>query len=105
MDGCVGRGPHGFYVRIYDGWLVSRMKLVSVYETAVRSVLAYHVEGTSLRCLVRDTGDGFTFVSSQTVPSRQYFDGDMSIEQVVCAGFNADGRWLVPEDEEQLALF
>lgn len=45
------------------------------------------------------------FFSSQTFPNRQFFDADTSIEQVVCAGFNAEGRWLVPDDKEQLALF
>lgn len=45
------------------------------------------------------------FFSSQTFPNRQFFDVDTSIEQVVCAGFNAEGRWLVPDDKEQLALF
>lgn len=105
MDGRTGRGPHGFYVRIYDDRLVSRRKLVSVYDTADRCVMMYHVEGTNLKCLVRNNGDGFTFFSSQTSPARQYFDSDMSIEQVVCAGFNAEGRWLAPEDDEQLALF
>lgn len=67
--------------------------------------MAYHVEGTNLKCLVRNNGDGFTFFSSQTNPARQYFDLNTSIEQIVCAGFNAEGRWLVPDNEEQLALF
>lgn len=106
MDGFVGGGFHGFYVRIYDDQLVSRRKLVSVYDTAEPSVMLYHVEGTNLKCLVRNNGDGFTFFSSQTKPARQYFDLNTPIEQVVCAGFNAEGRWLLPDDdEEQLALF
>lgn len=105
MDGRIGGGFHGFYVRIYDDRLSSKRKLVSVYDTAERSVMAYHVEGTNLKCLVRNNGDGFTFFSSQTNPARQYFDLNTSIEQVVCAGFNAEGRWLVPDSEEQLALF
>lgn len=67
--------------------------------------MMYHVEGTNLKCTVRNTGNGFTFFSSQTFPNRQFFDVDTSIEQVVCAGFNAEGRWLVPDDKEQLALF
>lgn len=105
MDGGVGGRFHGFHVRIYDDRLVSTTKLVSVYETADRSVMAYHVEGTNLKCLVRNNGDGFTFFSSQTTPARMYFGVDTSIEQIVCAGFNAEGRWLVPENKEQLALF
>lgn len=67
--------------------------------------MMYHVEGTNLKCTVRNTGNGFTFFSSQTFPSRQFFEVDTPIEQVVCAGFNAEGRWLVPDDKEQLALF
>lgn len=67
--------------------------------------MMYHVEGTSLKCEVRNTGNGFVFFSSQTFPNRQFFDADTPIEQIVCAGFNAEGRWLVPDDKEQLALF
>lgn len=67
--------------------------------------MLYHVEGTNLKCTVRNTGNGFTFFSSHTFPNRQFFEGDIPIEQVVCAGFNAEGRWLVPDDKEQLALF
>ena len=105
MDGGFGRGPHGFYVRIYNNKLASKRKLVSAYDTADTSSMMYHVEGTNLKCTVRNTGNGFTFFSSQTFPNRQFFDIDTPIEQVVCAGFNVEGRWLVPEDEEQLTLF
>ena len=67
--------------------------------------MMYHVEGTSLKCTVRNTGNGFVFFSSQVFPNRQFFEADTPIEQIVCAGFNAEGRWLVPDDKEQLALF
>ena len=81
------------------------MKCGTAYQPADASSMMYHVEGTNLKCTVRNTGNGFTFFSSQTFPNRQFFDADTSIEQVVCAGFNAEGRWLVPDDKEQLALF
>ena len=67
--------------------------------------MMYHVEGTNLKCAVRNTGNGFMFFSSQVFPNRQFFEADTPIEQIVCAGFNAEGRWLVPDDKEQLALF
>lgn len=67
--------------------------------------MMYHVEGTGLKCTVRNTGNGFMFFSSQVFPNRQFFEADTPIEQIVCAGFNAEGRWLVPDDKEQLALF
>jgi hypothetical protein len=67
--------------------------------------MMYHVEGTNLKCTVRNTGNGFAFFSSQVFPNRQFFETDTPIEQIVCAGFNAEGRWLVPDDKEQLALF
>ena len=67
--------------------------------------MMYHVEGTNLKCTVRNTGGGFMFFSSQAFPNRQFFEADVPIEQIVCAGFNAEGRWLVPDDKEQLALF
>ena len=67
--------------------------------------MMYHVEGTNLKCMVRNTGNGFMFFSSQTFPNRQFFEADTPIEQIVCAGFNAEGRWLVPDDKEQLVLF
>lgn len=105
MDGGFGGRLHGFRVRIYDGSLDCRVKFVSAYRTADRSSMMYHVEGTSLKCTVRNTGNGFMFFSSQTFPNRQFFEADTPIEQVVCAGFNAEGRWLVPDDKEQLALF
>ena len=105
MVDCVVGCFHGFRVRIYDDCLESKVKLVSAYRTVDRSSLLFHVEGTSLKCVVRVTAEGFTFFSSCTVPARQCFGSDMSIEQVVCAGFNAEGRWLVPDDKEQLALF
>lgn len=105
MDGGFGGRLHGFRVRIYDKLLECRVKFVTAYHTADASSMMYHVEGTSLKCTVRNTGNGFTFFSSQTFPNRQFFDADTSIEQVVCAGFNAEGRWLVPDDKEQLALF
>ena len=54
---------------------------------------------------MRNTGSGYTFFSSQVFPNRQFFDVDTPIEQVVCAGFNDVGRWLVLDDKEQLALF
>lgn len=105
MDGGFGGRLHGFRVRIYDGSLDCRVKFVSAYRTADRSSMMYHVEGTSLKCTVRNTGNGFTFFSSQVFPNRQFFEADTPIERVVCAGFNAEGRWLVPDDKEQLALF
>ena len=105
MDGGFGGRLHGFRVRIYDGSLDCRVKFVSAYRTADRSSMMYHVEGTSLKCTVRNTGNGFTFFSSQVFPNRQFFEADTPIEQIVCAGFNAEGRWLVPDDKEQLALF
>lgn len=105
MDGGSGGRLHGFRVRIYDGSLDCRVKFVSAYRTADRSSMMYHVEGTSLKCTVRNTGNGFTFFSSQVFPNRQFFEADTPIEQVICAGFNAEGRWLVPDDKEQLALF
>lgn len=105
VDGSFGGRLNGFRVRIYDELLECRVKLVTAYQTADKSSMMYHVEGTSLKCTVRNTGDGFTFFSSQVFPNRQFFAGDTSIEQVVCAGFNAEGRWLVPDDKEQLALF
>ena len=105
MDGGFGGRLHGFRVRIYDKLLECRVKFVTAYQTADASSMMYHVEGTTLKCTVRNTGNGFTFFSSQTFPNRQFFDADTSIEQVVCAGFNAEGRWLVPDDKEQLALF
>ena len=105
MDGGFGGRLHGFRVRIYDKLLDCRVKFVTAYQTADASLMMYHVEGTNLKCTVRNTGDGFTFFSSQTFPNRQFFDAGTSIEQVVCAGFNAEGRWLVPDDKEQLSLF
>lgn len=105
MDGGFGGRLHGFRVRIYDKLLECRVKFVTAYQTADAHSMMYHVEGTNLKCTVRNTGNGFTFFSSQTFPNRQFFDADTSIEQVVCAGFNAEGRWLVPDDKEQLALF
>lgn len=103
-DSLVGR-LHGFRVRIYDASLKYRVKFVSAYRTADRSSMMYHVEGTSLKCTVRGTGAGYVFFSSQVFPNRQFFEAGTPIEQVVCAGFNAEGRWLVPDDKEQLALF
>lgn len=105
MDCGFGGRLHGFRVRIYDSSLDCRVKFVSAYRTADRSSTMYHVEGTSLKCTVRNTGNGFTFFSSQVFPNRQFFEADTPIEQIVCAGFNAEGRWLVPDDKEQLALF
>lgn len=105
MDGGFGGCLHGFRVRIYDSSLDCRVKFVSAYRTADRSSMMYHVEGTSLKCTVRNTGNGFMFFSSQVFPNRQFFEADTPIEQIVCAGFNAEGRWLVPDDKEQLALF
>ena len=105
MDCGFGGRLHGFRVRIYDGSLDCRVKFVSAYRTADRSSMMYHVEGTSLNCTVRNTGNGFMFFSSQVFPNRQFFEADTPIEQIVCAGFNAEGRWLVPDDKEQLALF
>lgn len=105
MDGGVGGRLHGFRVRIYDESLVCRVKFVSAYQTADKSSMMYHVEGTGLKCTVRNTGSGYTFFSSQVFPNRQFFDVGTPIEQVVCAGFNDVNRWLVPDDKEQLALF
>ena len=105
MDDYSGCGLHGFRVRIYDGSLECCVKFVTAHQTADRSSMMYHVEGTNLKCTVRNTGNGYTFFSSQVFPNRQFFDVDTPIEQVVCAGFNAEGRWLVPDDKEQLALF
>lgn len=105
MDGGFGGCLHGFRVRIYDDSLTYRVKFVTAYKTADKSSMMYHVEGTNLKCTVRNTGDGFTFFSSQVSPNRQFFDADTSIEQVVCAGFNVEGYWLVPDDKEQMALF
>ena len=105
MDGGVGRGPHGFRVRVYDESLDCQVKLVSVYETADRSSLMYHVEGTNLKCTVRNTGSGYTFFSSQVFPNRQFFELDTPIERVVCSGLTNESRWLVPDDKVQLVLF
>ena len=105
MDGFVGCGLLGFRVRIYDESLESSVKMVSAYRTADNSAVMYHVEGTSLKCIVRNTGEGFTFFSSQAKPNRQYFDLDTPIEDVVCSGFTDTNRWVVPDDKEQLALF
>ena len=105
MDGGFCGRLHGFRVRVYDESLECRVRFVSAYGTADRSSMMYHVEGTSLKCTVRNTGSGYTFFSSQVFPNRQFFDLGTSIEQVVCAGFNAEGRWLVPDDKEQLVLF
>ena len=105
MDGGFGGRLHGFRVRIYDNLLDCRVKFVTAYQTADRSSMMYHVEGTNLKCTVRNTGSGFTFFSSQVFPNRQFFEADAPIEQIVCTGFNAEGRWLVPDDKEQLALF
>lgn len=105
MDGGFGGRLHGFRVRIYDELLECCVKFVTAYQTADRSSMMYHVEGTNLRCTVRNTGSGYTFFSSQVFPNRQFFDVDTPIEQVVCAGFNDVGRWLVLDDKEQLALF
>lgn len=105
MDGGFGGRLHGFRVRIYDESLECRVKFVTAYQTADKSSMMYHVEGTNLKCTVRNTNNGFVFFSSQVFPNRQFFDGDTSIERVVCAGFNDENRWLVPDDKEQLALF
>ena len=105
MDGGFAGRLHGFRVRIYDESLECRVKFVTAYLTADNSSMMYHVEGTNLKCTVRNTGAGYTFFSSQVFPNRQFFDLDTPIEQVVCAGFNDVNRWLVPDDKEQLALF
>ena len=105
MDGGVGGRLHGFRVRVYDALLECRVKFVTAYSTADRSSTAYHVEGTNLKCIVRNNGSGYTFFSSQVFPNRQYFDAEVPVERVVCAGLSDVNRWLVPDDKEQLALF
>ena len=81
------------------------VKMATAYRTADPAAVMYHIEGTRLKCTVRNTGSGFVFFSSQANPNRQFYGYDMSVEQVVCAGFNDADRWLVPDDKEQLALF
>lgn len=105
MDGGFGGRLHGFRVRIYDESLECVVKFVTAYPTADRSSVMFHVEGTNLKCTVRNTGAGYVFFSSQVFPNRQFFELGTPIEQVVCGGFNDVNRWLVPDDKEQLALF
>lgn len=105
MDGFVGCVLLGFRVRIYNESLEPVVKMVTAYRTADPAAVMYHIEGTNLKCTVRHTGSGFTFFSSQAKSNRQFYGDDMSVEQVVCAGFSDENRWLVPDDKEQLALF
>ena len=92
-------------MRIYNESLEPVVKMVTAYRTADPAAVMYHIEGTNLKCTVRHTGSGFTFFSSQAKSNRQFYGDDMSVEQVVCAGFSDENRWLVPDDKEQLALF
>lgn len=105
MDGFAGCGPHGFRVRVYDGSLDFKVRMVTPYLTADRSSMLYHVEGTSFKCTVRNDGSVYTFFSSQTYPNRQFFSLDTPIENVICSGFTNENHWLVPDDKEQPSLF